>query len=351
MSTYYGKKLTLTIFGASHAECVGIEIKGLPKGIKVDPERVTAFLSRRSPSSAVYSTKRRESDVPVYESGTDSGGYTDGNTFRAVIYNGDVRGGDYSRFADIPRPGHADYTARLRYGEKADIRGGGAFSGRMTAPLCIAGAIAESYLSERGVYFVPHIVNIGGIADTCSVGKEIRDIRFPVYDEDAEKAMLRAVERARGEGDSLGGIAEITAYCPPAGLGGELFDGIESEAAALAFAVPAVKGVEFGSGFSLACMKGSEANDRFILDGDRIATATNNCGGILGGITDGMPIVMRAVIKPTPSISKEQKTLNISTMTEDTLTVTGRHDACILPRALPALESCLAIALLDNLLL
>lgn len=357
MSSYIGKNLTLSIFGQSHSDGIGISIDGIPAGIEIDEEKIAAFMKRRAPSRSAFSTARNEADAPVFLSGI-SNGRTTGAALCAVIYNKDQRSRDYSALYNTPRPGHADYTARMKYSGAEDHRGGGAFSGRMTAPLCIAGAIAQCYLETQGITIGSHILSISNIKDSAldpvnisaALLTELKNKPFGVIDNEKGSEMLDKIAKAKGELDSLGGVIECAAVGLPCGLGGELFDGLESKLARLIFSVPAVKGFEIGSGFAAAELRGSENNDEFYYDDDRVKTRTNNHGGLLGGITSGMPLSVRVAIKPTPSIGKTQNTVDLSTGTDTIIKIEGRHDACIVPRALPVIESCVAIALLDELI-
>lgn len=357
MSVFKGKKINVTVFGQSHSEAIGVTVDGLPAGIAIDEEKISAFMKRRAPSASAFSTSRSEPDVPVFVSGVMNG-ITTGAALTAVIYNKDQRSRDYSALYNTPRPGHADYTARIKYGGAEDHRGGGAFSGRMTAPLCIAGAVADSYLRSVGIVTGSHILSVGGVSDVGfdPVGITAEELDavtakpFSVVNDEKGAEMLSLIAKTRAEGDSVGGVIECTAVGVPVGLGGELFDGIESTLARLVFSVPAVKGFEIGSGFGAASSVGNLNNDEFFFDGDKVKTRTNNAGGILGGITSGMPIVFRTAIKPTPSIAKTQRTVDLSTGTDTEITVGGRHDACIVPRALPVIESCLMLAVFDELI-
>ncbi len=357
MSVYIGKKLKISIFGQSHSEAIGITVDGLPAGIAIDEARLAAFMARRAPSASAFSTARREPDAPCFVSGVMNG-ITTGAAVTAIIYNKDRRSRDYAELYNTPRPGHADYTARVKYGGREDYRGGGAFSGRMTAPLCIAGGIAEQILRRRGIVAGSHILSVADISDdaldavnvTADELDAIKSKPFGVINGSAGEKMLDLIARTRAEGDSVGGVIECAAVGVPVGLGGELFDGLESAIARLVFSVPAVKGFELGSGFSAAKKTGSENNDCYCFDDGAVKTHTNNAGGILGGISSGMPIVIRAAIKPTPSIAKRQRTVNLATGEETELEIGGRHDACIVPRALPVIESCLMLAILDELL-
>lgn len=357
MSVFHGKSISLSVFGQSHAEAIGMVLEGVPAGLPVDRTVLQRFMARRSPSASAYSTRRREPDEPVFTGGVLNG-VTTGDAICAVIYNKDPRSGDYAALAHTPRPGHADYTARVKYGEAADLRGGGAFSGRMTAPLCIAGGLAVQWLESQGIVIGSHIAAIGGVWDslldpiavTAAQLKELKEKTFAVLSEKAGMAMLSAIETARADRDSLGGIIECAAVGIPVGLGGELFDGVESALARLVFSVPAVKGFEIGAGFGAAALSGSENNDGFFWENGAVKTATNRHGGLLGGITSGMPLVFRAAIKPTPSIGKRQQTVNLVTGENVEIEIGGRHDACIVPRALPVMESCMGLALLDEML-
>ncbi len=358
MSSYKGKNITLSIFGQSHSEAIGISIDGLPAGIPIDEDEIGAFMSRRAPSGAVYSTARKEADRPSFLSGVYNG-QTTGAALSAVIYNSDQRSRDYMALYNTPRPGHADFTARVKYGGAEDHRGGGAFSGRMTAPLCIAGAVAKGFLESRGITVGSHVLSIGGISDdgfdavnvSPALLLEIAKKPLGVINDEKGALMMEKIAEAKSELDSVGGVIECVAVGVPSGLGGELFDGIESSVARLVFSVPAVKGFEIGRGFGVANARGSENNDEFYYDEcGTVKTRTNNHGGILGGITSGMPLHVKVAVKPTPSIGKAQHTVDLLSKTDTKLTIGGRHDACIVPRALPVIESCLMLALMDEML-
>lgn len=354
MSEWQGKRLTVRLYGSSHGPCVGAEITGFPAGFAVDPAALRRFLSRRAPGSGGVSTARVESDAPRVLSGLSENGVTDGGPIRAEMENRNARPGDYAAFRDVPRPGHADYTARLKYGE-APESGGGRFSGRMTAPLCFAGGIALQWLKARGVTVFAHLLSAGGEAEAPldalhPVFTEFAPGAFPAVDQAAGARMERAILAAKAQGDSLGGVIECAVTGLPAGLGGPLFDGLEGKLAALLFAVPGVKGVDFGAGFAAAGMRGSEHNDAFCMENGRVTTRTNHAGGILGGISVGTPLLFRVAMKPTPSIAAPQRTLNVATGREEILAVTGRHDACIAVRAVPVIEAAAALALCDEML-
>ena len=344
---YIGECLRLDIFGLSHSGGIGMTLSGFPAGERVDPEALGAFLRRRAPGRNAWSSPRRERDEPRFLSGL-ADGLSDGGPLRAVIANEDARSADYAALSAVPRPGHADYAAWVKTGSIPP--GGGAWSGRMTAPLCVAGGLCLQFLERRGISVLSRIAQIGGVADEGELTGGARPCAFGTLSEARGEEMKAAVAAAREEGDSLGGVIECAVFSLPAGLGGPLFEGLEGRIASLLFAVPAVKGVEFGAGFSAARLRGSENNDPFVLRGGRVETATNNCGGLLGGVTDGMPLLFRAAFKPTPSIAKAQRSVDLETMTETEISVPGRHDPCVVPRALPCVEAAAAIALCDALI-
>ncbi len=352
MASMIGNKIKISIFGQSHSDGIGVVVDGLPVGEKVDLEALQAFLNRRAPGNDAYSTKRREADSPEVLSGLVDG-HTCGAPFAAVIRNTNARSKDYDNLKDVPRPSHADFAAQVKYGGAQDVAGGGHFSGRLTAPLCVAGGICKQLLSARGIEVRAHSVQIGNITApkaNASGNEPMREFtagEFPAYDCAVAAAMRDEIEAARADGDSVGGVIECVVTGVPAGLGEPMFDGVENRLAAMLFGIPAVKGVEFGNGFAAAGLRGSENNDSFCVSEGKVTTETNNHGGILGGITSGMPIVFRVAIKPTPSIAKEQKSVRISTMTEETLVIEGRHDPCIVPRAVPVVEAVAAAVMLD----
>ena len=357
MGSYFGKEIHISIFGQSHAECIGVTIDGLPAGEAVDEEALRSFMLRRAPGRSAESTARREADEPHIICGLHNG-RTCGAPLTAIIKNGDTRSKDYDKLRDLPRPGHADLTAEIKYRGFQDGRGGGHFSGRLTAPLCIAGGICAQLLARRGIEIGAHILSIAGINDrrfnalgeTKETLDRVKSAPFPVLDEAAGERMREAILAAKAEGDSVGGVVECIVTGLPAGVGSPMFGGLESRLSAALFAIPAVKGVEFGSGFGAALMRGSEHNDEITLDGGEIATRTNNAGGILGGISDGMPVIFRAAFKPTPSILKPQRTVSLSAMKEEELQITGRHDPCVVQRAVPVVEAAAAMVALDALL-
>ncbi len=354
MNFFVGDDLKIGIFGQSHAEAIGVVIEGLPAGRRLDLEALAAFLARRAPGRNAWSTPRKEPDAPELLSGLVEG-RTCGAPLAFLIRNRDQRSGDYESLKNTPRPGHADYAAQRKYGGFQDARGGGAFSGRMTAPLCIAGGVCLQLLEEQGVSIGAHAAAIAGVEDRpfdpVSLTREqlyaVKANPFPTQDIEKAEEMCKAISLAGQEGDSVGGVIECAALGLPAGLGGPLFGGLEGRISRLVFAVPAVKGVEFGAGFASAGLRGSENNDAFCCDGERVVTRTNRHGGILGGISTGMPLLFRAAVKPTPSIAKEQETVDLSARKAATLSVGGRHDPCIVPRAVPCIEAAAAVALYD----
>jgi chorismate synthase len=326
---------------------------GIPAGLPVDLEKLQQFLNRRAPGQNDWSTPRREEDQPEFLSGIVDG-FTCGAPIAAVIHNRNTRSADYEQLKDCPRPGHADYTAQVKYGGFQDAAGGGHFSGRLTAPLCIAGGLCKQWLQERGIQIGAHILAIGECGDVFfdPMDPELESVgaSFPVLDPEAGKAMIAQISLAREAGDSLGGIIECAVTGLPAGIGEPMFGGVESRIAQIVYGIPSIKGVEFGIGFDCACVPGSQSNDSFsILDG-RVVTETNNAGGILGGITNGMPVIFTAAVKATPSISCTQQSVSLSRMEDVPLNIRGRHDPCIVPRAVPVVEAAAAIAIYDMIL-
>ena len=351
-----GDKIRVTIFGQSHAEAIGTVIDGLPAGMEINMDKISRFMQRRMPGKNRYSTARKESDFPEIISGVVNG-KTCGAPVCAVIKNSDTKSGDYDNLRYVPRPGHADYAAYMKYGGNNDIRGGGQFSGRMTAPLCFAGAVCMQLLEEKGISIGAHIERIHGVCDerfdavkvSAEQLKIISGKEFPVISDEISEKMKAEIEKARMDCDSVGGIIECAVVGLEPGAGGALFSGMEGAISRAIFAIPAVKGIEFGAGFEASEMYGSENNDSFYFDGDTVKTTANNHGGILGGISSGMPVIFRAAIKPTPSIAKEQQSVNLRTKTAEMLTVKGRHDPCIVPRAVPCVEAAAAIAIINIL--
>ena len=354
MSSSFGNRIRVSVFGESHGPAIGVTVDGLPAGEAVDLQELGRFMARRAPGQGAHTTARREADqVEVLAGLTD--GVTNGAPFAAIIRNTNTQSGDYDRLRDLPRPGHADYTAWVKYGGHNDIRGGGHFSGRLTAPLCIAGGIALQILARRGVRIGAHIAAIHGVRDAAldAADPDMEALAaaacrpLAVLSEEAGRRMLAEIEAARRDGDSVGGVVECAAAGLPAGLGAPMWEGVENRIAAAVFGIPAVRGIEFGAGFAAAEMTGREHNDPFVLENGQIRTAGNRHGGVLGGITSGMPLIFRAAFKPTPSIAAEQDTVSLSGMRPEKLTVEGRHDPCIVPRAVPCVEAAAAVVLLD----
>ena len=355
MSSTFGKNLHISVFGGSHTEAIGVVIDGLPAGETIDQDALLRQMARRAPGRDKSSTPRKESDIPRILCGLLDG-VTTGAPLCLIIENTNIRSKDYSDLKIHPRPGHADYTAFVRYGGHNDIRGGGHFSGRLTACLVAAGGIARQILQRRGILIGAHALQIGPVFDRrfdpVSISPEelirLSETYFALLDPEKESAMRDVIEEARMAQDSIGGIVECAVTGLPAGLGPPMFDGVENVLGAALFGVPAVKGVEFGDGFGVAALHGSENNDPFTYGEDgKVKTLTNHAGGVLGGITTGMPLVFRCAVKPTSSISRAQHTIDLSRGCDDTLSVHGRHDPCIVPRAIPVVEGVAAMALLD----
>ncbi len=350
MSSTYGKHLHLSIFGQSHSEGIGMVLDNIPAGMPVDMELLQAFLNRRAPGNSALSTSRKEADAPRFLSGIVDG-FTCGAPIAAVIENTNTRSADYNNLKDCPRPGHADYTAHIKYGGYQDVSGGGHFSGRLTAPMCIAGGLCKQWLEAKSIRISAHIQSIAGISDDsfdeCNPQLDAVNTDFPVLNRSQGEKMADAILAAKARGDSVGGIIECAVTGLPAGLGDPMFDGMESRIASIVYGIPAVKMVEFGAGSCVATMPGSENNDAFTHRDGKIVTKTNHCGGILGGITNGMPLIFRCAIKPTPSIALPQESVSLSRMEDTTLQITGRHDPCIVPRAVPVVEAAAAIAIFD----
>ena len=354
MSSTYGENLKLSIFGQSHSPAIGMVLDGIPAGLPVDTQRLQEFLNRRAPGQNDYSTPRREEDSPEFLGGILDG-FTCGAPIAAVIRNRNTRSGDYANLRDCPRPGHADYTAQIKYGGFQDYAGGGHFSGRLTAPLCIAGGLCKQWLEERGIRIGARIAAIAGETDDIDldplhpqldlIGKD-----FPVFSPASGERMRTKIAQARTEGDSVGGVVECFITGLPAGLGEPMFGGVESRIAQIVYGIPAVKSVDFGAGYACAYMRGSQCNDAFTVENGTVRTLTNHSGGILGGITTGMPVIFQAAFKPTPSISRPQQSVSLSQSQIQELSVKGRHDPCIVPRAVPVVEAAAAIAIFDLIL-
>ncbi len=357
MSSTIGNKLKLSIFGQSHSEAIGGVIDGFPPGMRVDFDALSQFLNRRRPGGSTLSTSRNEGDVPEFLSGLVNGVTCDA-PISFIIKNTDVRPLDYSEIADCPRPSHSDFPAHVHSGGFNDVRGGGHFSGRLTAPLCVAGALCLQYLREKGIDIGAHVASIADIADDRfdPMGEDVKLFKalagkdIPVINDAQGQAMKQAVSYAKTDGDSLGGVVECMVTGLAAGLGSPMFDTVEGRLALALFGIPAVKGVEFGSGFSGSSLRGSENNDGYTMQNGQIKTVSNNAGGVLGGLTTGMPVVFRAAIKPTPSTAKPQRSVSFSGRCDKQLTISGRHDPCIVIRAVPVIEAAAAITVLDIML-
>ncbi|MCR4688429.1 MAG: chorismate synthase [Saccharofermentans sp.] len=356
-SIYEGQVLKIRIYGESHSERIGAYIEGLPEGVSPDMDITTKLMARRAPGRNAWSTPRKEPDTPNFEK--------EGSALHAYIVNTNTKPKDYASIMNRPRPSHADFTAPMIYGDDAAVSGGGIFSGRMTAPLCMAGSIALSELSKRGINIAAHIKSIGDVEDDCYMNHGVNDTayedaltevktkEFPCVDDSKAEEMKAVIAKAREELDSIGGVIECVIYGMPCGIGGPLFGGIEGKISQVIFAVPAVKGIEFGNGFEGSRLLGSANNDAFMVDSEgKIRLKTNHSGGILGGISVGeaAPIVFSCAMKPTPSIGKEQETVDIKSKTNTTISIQGRHDPCIVPRAVPVIEAAAAIAIYDMIL-
>lgn len=348
-----------SIFGESHGPAIGVLLNDIPAGVTLDMEEIAFEMGRRAPGKSAISTARKEADVPEVLSGL-CGGFTTGAPLCAIIKNTDARPGDYSLLKRFPRPGHADYTAAARYDGFADMRGSGQFSGRLTAPLVFAGAVAKQLLAARGIFVGAHIAAIGGIRDiSLTEGGFLKDKtaetvlraaarkELPVIDDGAGEKMHGAIAAAKREGDSLGGLIECAALGLEAGIGEPGADSLESLISRACFAVPGVKGIEFGAGFAFAEMRGSAANDPMEMADGRVSMRTNNNGGVSGGISTGAPLLFRAALRPTSSIAREQDTVDMEERVNAKLIVPGRHDPCIVHRAVPVIEAAAALALLE----
>lgn len=357
MASGFGDTLRVSVFGESHGTAIGALIDGLPAGEPINYDELVRFMERRQGGRNALSTSRKEPDLPIFLSGVTDG-KTNGFPLAVEIENTNTRSGDYSNLADVPRPSHADYTAGIKWDGQADMRGGGHFSGRLTAPLCAAGGIALQILAKRGIRVGAHLFSVGHVPDQPFpmlpdpvLFDNIARKALPVLDDTAGEKMQQEILAAREDQDSVGGSVECVITGLPAGLGTPMFDGIENRLARALFGIPAVKGLEFGSGFALSEMRGSQANDPFtIRENGEISTKTNHSGGIQGGITNGMPVRFRVGFKPTPSIAKEQESVSVSEKKPVSLSIRGRHDPCIVQRAVPVVEAVAALVMLDILL-
>jgi chorismate synthase len=357
MGSTFGKNIKISVFGESHGEAIGVTIDGLPAGIKLSLEDIKDDMQRRSSNSNAASTQRKEADISNILSGFYNG-YTTGSPLCAVIKNSDMHSNDYNELLNTPRPGHADYTAHIKYNGFADMRGGGHFSGRLTAPLVFAGAVARAFLKSQGVYVGAHILQIGNVLDksfdpVCVSHDELISIKnkdLCVLNSESGDKMNAQILQAKEDETSIGGIIECAAVGVKVGVGDPLFDSVESYISHLLFSIPAVKGVEFGDGFEVSKSDGFNSNDAPFIESGEISFKTNHSGGILGGISNGMPIILRVAFKPTPSIAKMQHTVNLNTKTNEIIKIKGRHDTCIVPRAVVVVEAAVMIGLMDLML-
>lgn len=354
MSSSIGDNIKISVFGESHGEAIGCVIDGLPAGVKLDMDAVYKDMSRRAPGKDKTATPRLEKDIPHILSGVLDG-TTTGAPLAMMIENTNTKSGDYSNLMTVPRPSHSDYPAFVKYNGFNDIRGGGHFSGRLTAPIVFAGAVAKQILAQKGITVGAHIKQIGSVCDTAvdyndisvDMLNKLSSMTFSVVDESVEEKMRAEVEKARLNLDSVGGVVECLAVGLPVGVGGNIFDTVESKLASILFGIPAVKGVQFGLGFDFADKNASQVNDEYEIKDGKVATLSNNNGGVLGGMTDGAPVVVSVAFKPTPSIASKQRSVNLQTMQNAELEIKGRHDPCIVPRAVPVVEAAVSIGLLD----
>lgn len=354
MSSVIGEKIRVSVFGESHGEAIGCVIDGLPAGVNLDMNEIYREMARRAPGKDKTSTPRLEKDIPHILSGVIDN-VTTGAPLAMEIQNTNTKSGDYSNLMTVPRPSHSDYPAYVKYNGFNDIRGGGHFSGRLTAPLVFAGAIAKQILAKKGIVVSAHIKRVGSVVDDAldyncideALLVELNHKPFATISSKAEEQMRSEIENARMSQDSVGGEIECAVIGLPVGVGSNMFDTVEGKLASILFGVPAVKGVQFGIGFDFARATASSVNDEYEIKDGRVATITNNNGGVLGGMTNGAPLVVSVAIKPTPSISQEQRSVNLQTMQNETLVINGRHDPCIVPRAVPVIESAVALGILD----
>lgn len=353
MSSTWGQCLKLSIFGQSHGEAIGVTLDGFPAGMKIDMDRLLAEMARRAPGQSLLTTARKEADAPEFLAGVLNG-VTTGQPICILIRNTNQRSRDYGDGVDLVRPGHADYTGHVRYFGHEDWRGGGSFSGRLTAPIVAAGALCSQWLEQQGVSIACHVQQLGKVKDVSFMDADpsadytgMKKMHLPVLTAGMDARMEAEILAVREDCDSIGGVIECMVTGLPAGLGAPFFDSAESQISHLLFSVPAVKAVEFGEGFGFASLRGSEANDAFRMNDGRVITETNHSGGVNGGITNGMPMIFRCAIRPTPSIAKKQQTVSLKTGENAEIEIHGRHDPCILPRAVPVVEAMTAIALLE----
>ncbi len=356
--TSYGKNIKISVYGGSHDEVIGIICDGLPSEIEFDAEKLYSFMKRRAPGQSKLTTQRKEDDIPVFVSGIKDN-RTDGGRVEIIIRNSNMRSGDYSSLKNTPRPSHADYPAMVKSRGKVDLRGGGHFSARLTAVICALGGILKQELEAHGIFIGAHISSIGTVNDarfdpvavSCRDFEAVLQNELPVIDSSCGERMAEAIDAARMKLDSIGGVIECAAIGLPVGIGEHIFESMEARISSAVFAVPAVKGIEFGAGFGSSSLLGSQNNDPYFYDENgTVRTKSNNCGGILGGMTNGMPIIFRCAMKPTPSIGLEQDSVDLEKKCNTKLVINGRHDPCIVIRALPVIEAVTAIAIFDALL-
>lgn len=367
MSSTFGNKLRVTIFGQSHSPAIGCVVEGLPSGFALDLNELQRFLNRRAPGRNAWSTPRKEADKPTIVGGLNERGETCGTPLAALIQNTNTRSQDYDELRRVPRPGHADFAAWAKWGGHQDVSGGGHFSARLTAPLCVAGGIALQMLGKQGIKVAAHVLQVGNVEDeafdaldnspkaNAHLAQQIKRLEgldattdFPVLQAEAGKRMAQAIEEARRSQDSLGGVVECVATGMPWGIGGPRYDGVQGAIARIVFGIPAVKGLQFGAGFCVAGMRGSQNNDAYEIRDGQPCPKTNNAGGTLGGITTGAPVLFSMAVKPTPSIGMEQSSVDLNAMEPASLAVRGRHDPCVAARAVPIAEAAMALALLDS---
>lgn len=351
----FGNKVKVTVFGESHASAIGVTVDGLPAGTPVNEAYIQSLLDLRAPGKSDTATRRKEPDKAEFLSGVKDG-YTCGGSVAAIIRNTDTRSGDYASLEGKPRPSHADYPAMVKYGNAIDRRGGGQFSGRLTAPLVIAGGIVLPLLEQKGIRIAAHIASVGNVSDTAfdtlddqlELMQKLNAMPFAVIDENAGESMRSCIRAAAAEGDSVGGTLECKVTGLPVGTGSPMFDGIENTISRAVFAVPAVKGIEFGVGFDGVTLRGSAYNDAYYYDKNgNVRTRTNHAGGICGGMATGMPVIFRVCVKPTPSISREQDTVDMNAHENSKIIIHGRHDPCIVPRAVSVIRAVTALALYE----
>ena len=351
MSFTLGKNVKITVAGASHSESIDVKVEGLPAGEQIDLQKINEFLKRRQGGNASYTTARKEKDEPAITSGIEDGVLT-GEPLVAKFINSNAKSSDYKKMRTVPRPSHADYVAYVKYKGELDMAGGGFFSGRMTLPMCFAGAVCAQILERRGIRIQAHMLSVGDVNDEAfdpvsNAPAVFADHVLPVISKEAGDDMVTLMESVSRDGDSVGGCIECKVTGIEAGVGDPIYDSVESVISYGMFGIPAIKGIEFGEGFGVCRDRGSKSNDGFCIRDGKVSCITNNCGGIQGGITNGMPVIFRVAVKPTPSIYKSQRSVDLEKMEECTLQIEGRHDSCIVPRVVPCVEAMTALCLMD----